>query len=31
MRGDWHDLGGGLTDGSESSVSLQPLARVDDV
>lgn len=30
MRGDWHDLGGGLTDGSESSVSLQPLARVDD-
>lgn len=30
MGGDWHDLGGGLTDGSESSVSLQPLARVDD-
>ncbi len=28
MRGDWHDLGGGLTDNSESSVSLQPLARV---
>lgn len=31
MGGDWHDLGGGLTDGSESSVSLQPLARVDDI
>jgi len=30
MRGDWHDLGGGLTDGSATSVSLQPLARVDD-
>ncbi|OLP58901.1 conjugal transfer protein TrbE [Xaviernesmea oryzae] len=30
MRGDWHDLGGGLTDGSQTSVSLQPLARVDD-
>ncbi|MGO4562897.1 conjugal transfer protein TrbE [Phyllobacterium myrsinacearum] len=30
MRGDWHDLGGGLTDGSDTSVSLQPLARVDD-
>ncbi|NTJ06921.1 conjugal transfer protein TrbE [Rhizobium lusitanum] len=30
MRGDWHDLGGGLTDGSYTSVSLQPLARVDD-
>ncbi len=28
MRGDWHDLGGGLTDGSETSVSLQPLARI---
>ncbi|SCM75327.1 Conjugal transfer protein TrbE [uncultured Pleomorphomonas sp.] len=28
MGGDWHDLGGGLTDASESSVSLQPLARV---
>ena len=27
MGGDWHDLGGGLTDGS--SVSLQPLARID--
>ena len=31
MRGDWHDLGGGLTDGSENSVSLQPLARIDDL
>ncbi|WP_026784633.1 conjugal transfer protein TrbE [Pleomorphomonas koreensis] len=30
MGGDWHDLGGGLTDGSESSVNLQPLARVND-
>jgi type IV secretion system protein TrbE len=30
MQGDWHDLGGGLTDGLESSVALQPLARVDD-
>ena len=28
--GDWHDLGGGLTEGSEVSVSLQPLARIDD-
>jgi type IV secretion/conjugal transfer VirB4 family ATPase len=30
MGGDWHDLGGGLTEGSEVSVSLQPLARIDD-
>jgi type IV secretion system protein VirB4 len=29
MRGDWHDLGGELTDGSETSVSLQPLARIE--
>ncbi|CAM5591901.1 conjugal transfer protein TrbE [Sphingobium scionense] len=28
MRGDWHDLGGGLTEGSDSSVSLQPLASI---
>ncbi|TRL37154.1 conjugal transfer protein TrbE [Methylosinus sporium] len=28
--GDWHDLGGGLSAGSEDSVSLQPLARIDD-
>jgi len=31
MRGDWHDLGGGLTEGADDSVSLQPLARIDDV
>ncbi|GAJ29788.1 conjugal transfer protein TrbE [Acidomonas methanolica] len=31
MGGDWHDLGGGLTEGSENSVSLQPLARIHDV
>ncbi len=31
MAGDWHDLGGGLSDGSEQSVALQPLARIDDV
>nr|WP_312826896.1 conjugal transfer protein TrbE [Brucella anthropi] len=30
MGGDWHDLGGGLTEGSETSVSLQPLARIHD-
>ena len=30
MRGDWHDLGGGLTEGSETSVSLQPLARIEE-
>lgn len=30
MGGDWHDLGGGLTEGDEASVSLQPLARIDD-
>ncbi|MDK3020407.1 MULTISPECIES: conjugal transfer protein TrbE [Rhodobacterales] len=28
MGGDWHDLGGELTDAAESSVSLQPLARI---
>ena len=28
MGGDWHDLGGSLTDGAALSVSLQPLARV---
>ena len=28
MGGDWHDLGGELTDADESSVSLQPLARI---
>ncbi|MGE0294450.1 MAG: conjugal transfer protein TrbE [Hyphomonadaceae bacterium] len=29
MGGDWHDLGGNLSAGSEHSVSLQPLARID--
>ena len=28
MGGDWHDLGGGLTEGSGDSVSLQPLASI---
>lgn len=28
MGGDWHDLGGSLTEGSDASVSLQPLARI---
>jgi type IV secretion system protein VirB4 len=31
MGGDWHDLGGGLTESSAESVSLQPLARLDDL
>ncbi|WP_131119565.1 conjugal transfer protein TrbE [Lichenihabitans psoromatis] len=31
MGGDWHDLGGNLSEGAVDSVSLQPLARVDDV
>lgn len=31
MGGDWHDLGGDLTEGSETSVSLQPLARIHEV
>ncbi|KRE12640.1 conjugal transfer protein TrbE [Bosea sp. Root483D1] len=30
MGGDWHDLGGGLTEGSDASVALQPLARIPD-
>ncbi|MBZ9768297.1 conjugal transfer protein TrbE [Mesorhizobium sp. CA6] len=30
MGGDWHDLGGLLTEGMEASVALQPLARVHD-
>jgi type IV secretion system protein VirB4 len=30
MGGDWHDLGGALTDGGEEAVYLQPLARIDD-
>ena len=28
MGGDWHDLGGELTDAADASVSLQPLARI---
>ncbi len=28
MGGDWHDLGGDLTDVAQTSVSLQPLARI---
>ncbi|REF70489.1 conjugal transfer protein TrbE [Paracoccus versutus] len=28
MDGDWHDLGGELTEADESSVMLQPLARI---
>ncbi|MER9950363.1 conjugal transfer protein TrbE [Mesorhizobium sp. M0047] len=31
MGGDWHDLGGDLSDGAIDSVSLQPFARVHDV
>ena len=31
MGGDWHDLGGDLTDGASASVSLQPLSRITDV
>ena len=30
MRGDWHDLGGDLTEGADASVALQPLARIHD-
>ncbi|MCA1437253.1 conjugal transfer protein TrbE [Bradyrhizobium sp. BRP20] len=30
MGGDWHDLGGSLSNSAEDSVSLQPLARVGD-
>ncbi len=28
MGGDWHDLGGELTDGTDASVSVQPLAGI---
>ena len=31
MGGDWHDLGGGLTDAAQTSVNLQPLARTADL
>jgi len=30
MKGGWHDLGGGLSDGASALVALQPLARIDD-
>lgn len=30
MGGDWHDLGGSLSNSAEDSVALQPLARVSD-
>ena len=30
MAGDWHDLGGGLTEGSPDGVALQPLSRIDE-
>ena len=30
MGGDWHDLGGELTEGAETSVALQPLAGIHD-
>ncbi|MGY3410919.1 type IV secretion/conjugal transfer VirB4 family ATPase [Bradyrhizobium sp. GM5.1] len=30
MDGDWHDLGGALSDGGEDPVALQPLAWIDD-
>ncbi|WP_297838341.1 conjugal transfer protein TrbE [uncultured Roseibium sp.] len=29
MGGDWHDLGGGLSDSGETAVSLQPLRKID--
>ena len=30
MGGDWHDLGGSLTEGADASVALQPLGRIHD-
>ena len=30
MQGDWHDLGGALTDDASEPVALQPLAHIDD-
>ena len=30
MDGDWHDLGGALSEGDENPVALQPLAWIDD-
>jgi len=31
MRGDWHDLGGALTEDTAAPVALQPLALIDDL
>ncbi|AMA56254.1 conjugal transfer protein TrbE [Bradyrhizobium sp. CCGE-LA001] len=31
MGGDWHDLGGALTDGGDQPLALQPLAWIDDL
>jgi type IV secretion system protein VirB4 len=31
MGGDWHDLGGALSDDAAEPVALQPLARIDDL
>ena len=31
MRGDWHDLGGALSDSASEPVALQPLANIHDV
>jgi type IV secretion system protein TrbE len=31
MGGDWHDLGGALSEGASAPVTLQPLALIDDV
>ncbi|MEK7687809.1 MAG: conjugal transfer protein TrbE, partial [Pseudomonadota bacterium] len=31
MRGDWHDLGGALTEDADAPVALQPLALIDDI
>ncbi|MFX5328453.1 conjugal transfer protein TrbE, partial [Acinetobacter baumannii] len=30
MKGDWHDLGGALSDNACEPVALQPLAMIDD-
>jgi type IV secretion system protein VirB4 len=30
MKGDWHDLGGALSDNASEPIALQPLARIDD-
>jgi len=31
LGGDWHDLGGALTEDADAPVALQPLARIDDL